>query len=204
MTMKAWHPEKRNPISRKRRFWDLGADLNNDGCLRIYRLPTGGSKEGNRCLQLHQMDTVQNPEVLEIINEGSGNSLIFRDAPGGTLQARVDSDGDFFGVSFNTTSAEALKENFKEIRDSTAEKIIKNLKVKSWNFKSTPSRRQVGPTAENFKDVTGYGKGEAVDTGTLLGLTVRMLQFLYKKVTKLEARLDLMESQNTEAPPPEV
>lgn len=190
---RTWYPEKRNAKSRRWRFWILGADLDEDGCLRIYRQPSGASKAGNRCLKLHQMDTDTDPTALDIVQETtSGPAITFRrnaneaDTTGGSISRD--------GVVTTRSSVES-KENFKGIKDATAEKIVKNLEIKSWQYKESDGERSVGPTAEDFKKVTGYGDGRRINQMTLLGLTFRVVQLLYKKLTTLEARLDLLDSR---------
>ena len=154
--MKAWYPEKRSPGSKDRRFWDLGADLNEDRALRIYRLPCGASRAGNKGLVIHMMDTEKNPEGLEIIQESASSvsdayPIVFRRTKDGTAQGYVRmSDGDWA-----TASSVAFKENFKEVPFSVLQKVATKLKVQSWNYKDSPTERFIGPTAEDFKASNG-------------------------------------------------
>ena len=185
---RAWHPQKRSPGSRDRRFWDLGADLDQNGALRIYRKPSGASALANKGLVIHQMDTEKNPEGLEIIQEGTGHSVSVRMEAGGTVVGGFEDDGTLIIPS----SAE-LKDNHKNIGEKVAEKIL-GIKITSWEYNHAKGRRQVGPTAEDFKKITGYGDGETINQMTFLGLTFRVLQMIAKKVEKLEKRLGTEEA----------
>ena len=189
---RAWYPEKRNPQSRDRRYWDLGADLDPNGSLRIYRKPCGADALGNKGLVIHQMDTETNPEALEIIQEGTGNVLSIRAEPGGSVIGGFEDDGSAAGSSAD------LKQNFKNIGDAVAEKIL-GMKVTSWEYKHALGKRNVGPTAEDFKKITGYGNGETINLLTFTGLTFRALQLVFKRVKSLEKRLGTAESDAKKA-----
>ena len=193
---RAWYPEKRSPGSRDRRFWDLGADLDPNGSLRIYRKACGASALGNKGLVIHQMDTEKNPIGLEIIQEGSGNAIEFRESADETGNAvgRIDANG-----SVTAASSEVLKENFKPMNHKSIEKILNNLEIKSWNYKRNPKERFVGPTAENFQKATGYGDGQSVGQTTLIGLTTAMVQFIWKRLQKLEERVGSEEKDQAKA-----
>lgn len=189
---RAWYPEKRNPQSRDRRYWDLGADLDPNGSLRIYRKPCGASALGNKGLVIHQMDTEQNPQALEVIQEGTGHAIAIVDESG-TVMGHVNKDGDW-----DNSSSVELKNNFKNIGDATIEKFL-SLKVTSWEYNNTPGVRKVGPTAEDFKKITGYGTGRSINPMTFTGLTFRALQLVFKRVKSLEKRLGSAESDAKKA-----
>ena len=114
--------------------------------------------------------------MLEIINAGTGNVISVRDEIGGSIVGGMNADGTNFA-----SSSETLKENLKNMGDSVAEKHIENLAPKSFSFKKT-GNKQFGLTAENFKEVTGYGDGRTISPIVVAGLAVRYIQFLHKKL----------------------
>ena len=186
--IRKWHAEKRNAQSRDRRFWDIGADLTQHGSLRIYRLPSGASREGNKCLVLHQLDTEQAPEALEIIQEAESLALAVRQAEGEQVTASIHGNGIIIG-DVRDSSSESLKENFQNMGDSVIQKIIKNLVVRRYNMKGDTTKR-FGATAENFHEVTGLGSNDTIAPGTVAFLAIRMIQDLQKKLVAIEAKLD--------------
>lgn len=190
---KAWYPEKRNPASRDRRYWDLGADLDEDGCLRVYRLPCGATKDGNRCIQFHQADTEKNPDAVDIVQESTGNAMTFRTS----LDQDVTDGGRMSRTgTLTAASAKALKEKFKPVHPKTAKKIL-GMPIDSWNYIVDPNERLVGPHAEDFLKFTGFGDGKSVNQMVFLGLTFRCLQFVYSVLTNLENRVKAMEPEST-------
>ena len=187
--MRAWYSEKRAPGSDYRRFWDLGADLDKNGALRILRMPSGASAEGNKGLVIHIADDVKNPIGLDIINEGSGSAITVRTTADGSVTGGLDADGNAL-----LGSAKAIKKNLKAIADSTADKYLGML-IQSWSYKEgTSGARHVGPTAEDFADATGYGDGKTIHLGTFVGVAFRALQRVAARVEELESRLGTSES----------
>ena len=189
---RAWYPEKRNPQSRDRRYWDLGADLDPNGSLRIYRKPCGADADGNKVLVIHQMDTEENPVALEVIQEGTGHAVTFKNTFTDETVGSIDASGNV-----SPASSATLKENFKNIGDSVAEKIL-GIKITSWQYRAKPGVRYVGPTAEDFKKIAGYGDGKSVNMTTFLGLTFRAMQLVFKRVKALEKRLGTAERDAAE------
>jgi len=180
-----WRKEKQNPNARKRRWWDLGAHINTAGNLEIYRGPDERYlKSGeNKCLVLRQGDSGTDPEVLEIINEGSGNPIAVRDEAGGTIGAHLTAAG-----SWTDASSVELKTGFQNMSDKVAEKQIEKLSPQTFTFKKTGARA-FGLTAENFKQVTGLGDGHSISATTLAGLSIRYIQLLHRKIKALESQL---------------
>ena len=191
MSMRKWYSEKRNPIARKRRFWDLGADLDKDGCLRILRLPCGATREGNRCIQLFQGDTEKNPVALDIVNLGSSNSVTLRTAADQPINdgARISRTGVLTGAS-----SREIKENFKALHTTTLKKVLNNLTAESWNFIGE-EERIVGPDAESFAEFTGYGDSRSINQTTFLGLTFACVKLVWKTVNALEKRVKALEPE---------
>lgn len=191
MRRKPWYPEKRSPGSRDRRFWDLGAILDKDNCLTFLRMACGASKAGNRGFRVHILDKVKNPDGIDIVQEGSGYAITFRDAETDATIGHIDKNG-----TVTPASSETKKENFKAIRDQSAAKWIENLDSRSWNYLTNPEERFVGPTAENFKEVTGYGDGKGINMLTLLGMVLRMVQYVWSEHKKVKEKIALMESES--------
>lgn len=188
---RAWYPEKRNDNSRDRRYWDLGADIATDGVLTIYRKPCGETKDGNRVIRFHQNDTEKNPDAVDIVQDGTGLAMTFR-----TSEDQESGFGRITRLGAITAgSAKSLKENFKSLHPKSIQKMLK-MPVDSWNF-IDEDERSVGPTAEDFKEFTGYGDGSTINQMTFLGITFRCLQFVYAALTTLEKRVAAIEPEST-------
>ena len=186
-----WHAEKRSPGSIQRRFWDFGAQLNDEGNVEIYR----GYKENssitgdeNKCLVLHQADSINNPEVFELVNEGSGDFILGRSVLGAPYDWRVSANG-----AFESSSSGALKENFKNMSDTKALKVIQELEPKSYVYKKN-GEKGFGTTAENFRDATGFGDGATINALSAAGIALRLIQYVFKRVEALEKQLTALNS----------
>ena len=196
-----WRKEKQNNDAIKRRRWDLGAWINNENNLEIYRGPDSEEHRGrthrrlraseNKNLVLRQEDTETNPEVLEIINLGSNNAITVRKAVGGAVTGGIDTDGNAFA-----SSSEELKSNIRNMSDSVAEKHIDGLTPKSFTFNPT-GKKSFGLIAENFQEITGYGDGKTITPAIAVGLAIRYVQFLWKRTKSLEAKVAALERSTT-------
>ena len=178
-----FHITKDTPTAIQDRREILGARINQERNLEIFRNEAEGylDANNNKCLVLHQADTHANPEVLEFINKGSGNSVANRWDYEGTVRGHLTRAG-----VWTNASSEEFKENFKNMADSTAVKQIEGLEPKRFDYKET-DEKGFGPTSENFKEVTGYGDGKSIAGLTLAGLCLRYIQNLHKRLKVLEA-----------------
>ena len=197
-----WRKEKLNPNATKRRWWDLGAWINNRGNLEIYRgAETKYLKQSdNKCLVLRQGDTETNPPALEVINEGSGHFVTFLNQNHGTGPTPITSFIANSG-SLTVSSSAELKEDFAELEDGTVEEHLESLNPRSYTLKRN-GERDFGLTAENFAATTGYGDGKFIPTNTLLGLLVRYVVYLYKRskddrtlIASLTERVNALEKE---------
>ena len=183
-----WRKEKENGNASKRRWWDMGAMINEQGNLEIIRVAEDGYLRAieNKCITFRQADTLTNPEAVEIINEGTGMALAVRtgyEADGDTDPGGFDADGDVIAPS-----SESLKTGFKNMGDSVVEKQIAALTPKSFAMIKT-GKKSFGLTAENFNEVTGLGTGNTISALTVAGLAIRYIQLLDKKIKKLESMI---------------
>ena len=188
-----WRKEKQNPNATKRRRWDLGAWINTENNLEIYRGPEEGYlKAGeNKCLVLRQGDTGTNPEVLELVNEGTGDTIIQRHALGdSTHKGKLTRAGTWT----NASSAE-LKENFKKMGDGVAERILDELLVRTYNYKDAAGVKEFGPTAEDFHSTTGFGDDTGLNGVTVASLAIRLAQLVWKRHKALEAQVASQQPQ---------
>ena len=183
-----FNKEKMNNRSIDQRWWTLGAHINAQGNVEIYRSYNEQSSRyfksdgtDNKCLVLNQNDSTNNPEALEIINAGSGNAIVQRaEAEDTTLLGRLTKAG-----VWTDGSSQKIKKGFKNMSDKVAEKQLKSLEAKSYKSSIT-DEPGFGPTAENFREVTGIGDGESIAAGDMAGLAIRYCQLLLKKIESLE------------------
>ena len=95
--------------------------------------------------------------------------------------AKIASDG-----TFSTGSLAILKANMKDLTEKQIEKIFKDLRIYRYEFLKTPGTVYVGPEAAAFHELTGYGDGTTIAPGTVAGLALRLVQWVWKKVMSLE------------------
>lgn len=177
--------QKKNDTAIRNRRWQLGADIDPNGALRIIRLPGGSHHaDGNIGLVIHQQDTTLNPIGLDVIQEGTGAAIRFKSAADDTVVGRISAEG-----VVTPSSSETVKDDFKPVSHKLVEKMLNKLSVKSWVYRKRRDERMVGPTAENFQEITGFGDGTGVNSITLLGLTILMVQFVWRRVQKLEKQV---------------
>ncbi|MGL4859833.1 MAG: tail fiber domain-containing protein [Enterobacteriaceae bacterium] len=86
---------------------------------------------------------------------------------------------------FAAFSSKKLKEDKKPVQGS-ALKAIRRLPVESWKYRDgiADGKRHIGPYAEDFQKVTGRGDGTTIPVVDAIGLTMKAIQELDKRVDK--------------------
>ncbi|MDQ0135678.1 hypothetical protein J2T08_003599 [Neorhizobium galegae] len=98
--------------------------------------------------------------------------------------------GSFLGGvagMFKFTSDENAKENKEPIADGKALEAVNNMPVEEWDYKPgvEDGGRHVGTYAQDFKKQTGKGDGKSIGIQDAIGISMKAIQDLDKKVTKL-------------------
>jgi len=102
--------------------------------------------------------------------------------------------GSFLGgVVGLFASDENVKENKVPIEDGEALDAINNMPVEEWDYKAgvADEGRHVGTYAQDFKRETGKGDGKTIAAQDAIGLTMKAVQDLDKKIDKLAGAIGL-------------
>lgn len=97
--------------------------------------------------------------------------------------------GSLAGMGMMAFSSKKLKENKKPIEDGAALDAVNSMPVEEWKYKDGVSDggEHIGPYAEDFARVTGKGDGKMINMMDSLGLTMKAVQDLSKKVDRLSS-----------------
>jgi len=96
--------------------------------------------------------------------------------------------GSFLGgIGGLIFSDENVKENKSEIPEGDALDAVKSMPVEEWDYKPgvADGGRHVGTYAQDFKRATGKGDGRTIPVGDAIGITMRAVQDLDKKVSRI-------------------
>ena len=91
------------------------------------------------------------------------------------------------GAQMFMMSSEDYKKDKTPIKDGDALGAVRNMPVESWDYKTgiADGGSHVGPYAEDFKRETGLGNGRAIPMQDAIGLTMRAVQDLDRKIDAL-------------------
>lgn len=98
--------------------------------------------------------------------------------------------GSFLGGvagMFSFPSDENLKENKQEIPEGEALDAVNNMPVEEWDYKQgvADGGRHVGTYAQDFQRETGKGDGRSIAAQDAIGITMKAVQDLDKKVDRV-------------------
>lgn len=87
-------------------------------------------------------------------------------------------------------SSEDYKEDKQPVKDGAALEAIDQMPVESWKYKDGigDGGHHIGPYAEDFQAATGKGDGKSIPVVDAIGVTMKAVQELNKKVKKMEKR----------------
>ena len=92
-------------------------------------------------------------------------------------------------------SSKELKENFKDLTETQIKNLLEKLKIQRYNYISAPEAVFVGPTAEDFVQMTGFGYEDSISPLTMGSIALRLVQWVWKKVVGMEKRLKAIETK---------
>jgi hypothetical protein len=104
------------------------------------------------------------------------------------------------GGVWTNASDERLKENFSDVDPEAVLKLISQLKISKWNYRSEdPNVNHIGPTAQDFYRLFGLGNDDkTISTIDPAGIALAAIQALDRKTKELEtetSRLEELESE---------
>lgn len=84
-------------------------------------------------------------------------------------------------------SSEEFKENKEEIGEGEALEAVNQMPVESWDYKEgiADEGHHVGPYAEDFQAATGKGDGTTIPVQDAIGISMKAIQDLDKKVSEI-------------------
>ncbi|HKL22335.1 MAG TPA: tail fiber domain-containing protein, partial [Tichowtungia sp.] len=128
--------------------------------------------------------------AFEISRVGTGVAeLIVQD----NGDVRMD-HGEAFAQAFNTVSSRTKKTAFKEIRQSEILDKLSALDISEWRYKADEEKRKhIGPMAEDFQAIFGFGDGRHLNLADVTGITLAAIQGLRDEN---QSRLDELEAEN--------
>jgi len=147
-------------------------------------------------------------------NNGNFLEAFEYNADGEIPDALINASGAFIGArltsggAFTDQSASTLKTNLKDLTERQIESLIEKAKIYRFEYLKEPGVVYIGPVAEEFHELTGWGDVGSISPKSLAGIALRLVQWVWNKVkgyedriAKLETKLALMEnpSEDTEA-----
>lgn len=111
--------------------------------------------------------------------------------------------GSLAGMGMMAFSSKKLKEDKKPTEGAL--EAVESMPVESWKYKDGVSDGgyHVGPYAEDFQKATGLGDGTKINLVDGMGITMRAVQELSKKVDDLKGMGIKRPANKTEKPKPE-
>lgn len=150
--------------------------------------------------------------TLEVGSNISTDMAVYADAVYVTSVHAVDSvfaaavyASSVHAANYYNTSDRNLKENFTPIDGREILKSVAETPISSWNFKTDPAVRHVGPMAQDFRAAFGLGQDDKhIGLGDEAGVALAAIQGLNQKVesetaalraenAELKARLERLE-----------
>lgn len=118
---------------------------------------------------------------------------------------KVEQDGDLvIGGRLFEGSSRSLKEDFTAVSPSQALQSLAELPVQAWSYRDGGSSavRHVGPVAEDFHRVFGFGDAQHIAPADLAGVALLAIQGLQEQVREkdrqvadLTRRLEVLEEK---------
>lgn len=112
------------------------------------------------------------------------------DEQNANLSGILGAIGTGAGLILSTKKAKKAK---KPVKDGAALKAVDAMPVEQWDYKPGmgDGGSHVGPYAEDFKAATGKGDGSTIPVQDAIGVTMRAVQDLSRKVASIEEHMGL-------------
>jgi hypothetical protein len=126
-------------------------------------------------------------QQASILNTQFQNNLQAQQAKNQSSSSMWSGIGSLAGMGLMAFSSKKLKEDKTPIEDGKALDAVNSMPVEEWKYKDGVSDggNHIGPYAEDFQRATGKGDGKMINMMDGLGLTMKAVQDLSKKVDKL-------------------
>jgi hypothetical protein len=143
------------------------------------------------------------------VRDSSWNTVVVSIDSGGTIRATGDiscdkintsgtiyAGGDVCGHTLCGNSDRNLKEEFAPVDAAQVLELVTRLPISTWNFKTDPAIRHVGPMAQDFYAAFNVGADDkpiaTVDEG---GVALAAIQGLNEKLNEKDAKIEAMEKR---------
>jgi hypothetical protein len=136
----------------------------------------------------------------------SANDYSFTaNAPGGVRF--ITSTAGFITGAFLAPNATAwsvlsdsnTKENFQPIDEKDILQKLEQMPVTTWNYKHDPSRRYIGPTAQDFMAAFGLGSDDkSINTLDATGVTFAAIKGMGEELKERDQQITSLRSEVTE------
>lgn len=126
-------------------------------------------------------------QQANILNQQFQNNLQSQQMKNQSNSSLWGGIGSLAGMGMMAFSSKELKEDKTPIEDGAALEAINSMPVEEWKYKEGVSDegQHIGPYAEDFQKATGKGNGKMINLMDGMGLTMKAVQDLSKKVDKL-------------------
>lgn len=126
-------------------------------------------------------------QQANILNQQFQNNLAQQQMKNQSSSSLWGGIGSLAGMGMTAFSSKKLKENKRPIEDGKALDAVNSMPVEEWKYKDGVSDggEHIGVYAEDFTKATGKGDGTTLNLVDGLGLTMKAVQDLSKKVDKL-------------------
>ena len=200
-----WANTQKHTISAYHDRWLLfGATLGEDDELVIVRHDRSGLMDSVRTgvttasqvgLHINIKDT-RNVRVLKLSKVASNNGDFVRCYDVANDGTETPTGGAGNGGVWADGSLAELKEDMKDLTEPQIKKILDKLEVYRFNFINDAEKiGYVGPEAQEFHKLTGWGDGRTIAPGTIAGIALRLVKWVYKKVMDMDDRLKTIETR---------
>ena len=106
----------------------------------------------------------------------------------------IDGSGNVTATSFNPTSDRAAKQNFHSVNAREILAKVAALPLATWNYKTDPQTRHIGPVAQDFHAAFGVGPDDKhIATVDADGVALAAIQGLNEIVREKETRIEALE-----------
>ena len=195
-----WANTQKHTINAYHDRWLLfGATLGEDDELEIVRHDLSGLMDSVQAtatvasqtgLHINIKDSRDGVTGLKLSNAGGGDGDFVQGFQTGVERFSINEDGVYV-----TPSLAELKDGMRDLTDKQIEKMLTGVKVYRFTFKNSSGKVRVGPEAAEFHKLTGFGDPETVAPGTVAGLALRLVKWVYEKVVGIEERLTAVENR---------